>query len=123
MDCGRGHWGAPGEAGGAAGPNWLMGAPGVEGVLTGSLVREETGATSVGALLLLLLLLLLLFTVLLCWLLLLLLLLFTTTCKAPSCQWCAVVAQLVVHHYLAFPNVGPYNNPFLPIVYSKICKL
>ena len=88
MDCGRGHWGAPGEAGGAAGPNWLMGAPGVEGVLTGSLVREETGATSVGALLLLLLLLL--FTVLLCWLLLLLLLLllFTTTCKAPGCQGC-----------------------------------
>ena len=41
---GRGHEGAPGEAGGAAGPFRLTGVPGA-GVVMGLLVSEETGAT------------------------------------------------------------------------------
>ena len=61
VDWGRGQLPDPeGEAGGAAGPNWLTGVPGA-GVLTGLLVSVETGATKLWALLLLLLLLLMTF--------------------------------------------------------------
>lgn len=60
VDWGRGQPGLPeGEAGGAAGPNWLTGVPGA-GVVMGLLTRDDTGATNCGAGAALLLLLLLL---------------------------------------------------------------